>query len=80
MPFGLQSAPKLFNVVASVLEWMIINEDGSQVEFVIYYFTTWMICCLVVVLAQKPVTESWTLCQVVGFPVIQEKVLGPATV
>ena len=37
LPFGLRSAPKLFNAVADALEWVIVNEGGSQVEFVIHY-------------------------------------------
>ena len=29
LPFGLRSAPKLFNAVADALEWVIVNEGGS---------------------------------------------------
>ena len=68
LPFGLRSAPKLFNIVADALEWAIINEaislfggrPGSEA------------CGRVLDLALR-------LCREVGFPVMQEKVLGPAT-
>ena len=81
LPFGLRSAPKLFNAVADALEWMIVNEGGAQVEFVIHYLDDFLfggrpgseVCGRVLDLALH-------LCQVVGFPVMQEKVLGPATV
>ena len=58
LPFGLRSAPKLLNAVADALEWVIVNEGGSQVEFVIPLpgrFLVWGD-----VLAQKPAAGSWT--------------------
>ena len=86
LPFGLRSAPKLFNAVADALEWIIVNEGGGvQVEFVIHYLDDFLfggrpggrpgpeVCGRVLDLVLR-------LCQVVGFPVMQEKVLGPATV
>ena len=41
LPFGLRSAPKLFNAVADALddalEWVMVKEGGTQIEFVIHY-------------------------------------------
>ena len=81
LPFGLRSVPKLFNAVADALEWVIVNEGGSQVEFVIHYLDDFLF-------GGRPGSEACGkaldlalhLCREVGFPVMQEKVLGPATV
>ena len=81
LPFGLRSAPKLFNAVADALEWIMVNEGGTQVEFVIHYLDDFLF-------GGRPGSEACSralvhglhLCRTVGFPVMQEKVLGPATV
>ena len=80
-PIWLRSAPKLFNAVADALEWVIVNEGGSQVEFVIHYLDDFWFggrpgsgAC------GKALDLALHLCREVGFPVMQEKVLGPATV
>ena len=81
LPFGFRSAPKLFNAVADALEWVMVNEGGAQVEFVIHYLDNFLF-------GGRPGSESCSraldhglrLCRTVGFPVMQEKVLGPATV
>ena len=81
LPFGLRSAPKLFNAVADALEWVMVNEGGAQVEFVIHYLDDFLF-------GGRPGSEACSraldhglrLCRTVGFPVMQEKVLGPATV
>ena len=31
LPFGLRSAPKIFNVVADVLEWIMVEQGSCQV-------------------------------------------------
>ena len=43
LPFGLRSAPKLFNAIADALEWMIVNEDGPHVKFIIHYLDDFLL-------------------------------------
>ena len=81
LPFGLRSAPKLFNAIADALEWVIVNQGGSLVEFIVHYLDDFLFgghpnsdsCCRVLDLAL-------CLCQVMGFPAMREKIVGPATV
>ena len=59
----------------------MVNDGGSQVEFIIHYLEDFLFgghpgseaCSRVLDLALR-------LCREVGLPVMQEKVLGPATV
>ena len=37
LPFGLRSAPKIFNATADALEWMITHQGGARVECIIHY-------------------------------------------
>ena len=81
LPFGLRSAPKIFNATADALEWIIAHQGVSFVEFIIHYLDDFL-------LGGSPHTEvcqrsldlSLQLCQDVGFPVMREKVFGPTTV
>ena len=79
--FGLWSAPKLFNAIADTLEWVIVNQGGSLVEFIVHYLDDFLF-------GGRPNSDSCgrvldlalCLCQVMGFPVMREKVVGPAMV
>ena len=85
LPFDLHSAPKLFNATADALEWIIVNQGGSLVlvlvEFISHYLDDFLFggrsksnsCSRVLNLALF-------LCQNLGFPVMSEKVVGPATI
>ena len=81
LPFGLRSAPKLFNATADALEWIIVNQGGSLVEFISHYLDDFLF-------GGRPKSDSCSkvlnlalfLCQELGFPVMSEKVVGPATI
>ena len=81
LPFGLRSAPKVFNATADALEWIIVNQGGSLVEFILHYLDDFLF-------GGRPESDSYSktldlalhLCHEVGFPVISEKVVGPSTV
>ena len=81
LPFGLCSAPKLFNATADALEWIIINHGGPLVDFISHYLDDFLFggrpgsdsCGRALNLALLP-------CQELGFPVMSEKVVGPATI
>ena len=81
LPFGLRSAPKIFNATADALEWMIAHYGSSHVEFIVHYLDDFLV-------AGRPDSDSCKrsldlalqFCQEVGFPVKDEKVVGPTTV
>ena len=80
LPFGLRSAPKVFNATADALEWIIVNQGKTTVDFVLHYLDDFLF-------GGRPKSDSCgkalnlalRLCQEVGFPVMSEKVVGPAT-
>ena len=37
LPFGLCSAPKIFNATADALEWIIADQGRSFLEFILHY-------------------------------------------
>ena len=77
LPFGLRSAPKLFNVLAELLEW-IAEQNG--VTFSIHYLDDF----LTMGPRDTPICghnlKVFTqLCHQLGVPLALEKVEGPAT-
>ena len=74
LPFGLRSAPRLFNIAADLLEW-ILKDRG--VTFVMHYLDDFLTVgppksaeC------QKNFKE---VCHTLGIPLALEKVEGPST-
>ena len=81
LPFGLRSAPKIFNALADAFEWIITDQGASRVEFVLHYLDDFLFIgsphgntC------QESLSLALRLCQELGLPVMQEKVVGPSTV
>lgn len=78
LPFGLRSAPYLFNMVADAIEWILMHYFG--VEHCFHYLDDFF-------LAGPPMSTSCArslqdmllLCEAVQAPVKPEKVLGPST-
>ena len=77
LPFGLRSAPKIFNALADALEW-IIQEHG--VEHVWHYLDDFITCGLVgseeCLLNLSVLTD---VCKHLGVPLAEEKMEGPTT-
>ena len=80
LPFGLRSAPKLFNAVADALEWIICCHNDHMVEFVIHYLDDFLFAgeagsssC------QRSLNLALRLCGDLGVPIMPEKVAGPST-
>ena len=78
LPFGLRSAPKIFNAVAHVVEW-IVRQQG--VDTVFHYLDDFLIVgnaqtgeCAVHLSVLRTVFDY------LGIPVAMEKLEGPATV
>ena len=78
LPFGLRSAPFLFNMVADALQWILENYFGISNLF--HYLDDFFFVglpgtsdCL------QALQDMLTLCQAVQAPLKPEKVIGPAT-
>ena len=78
LPFGLRSAPKLFNILADMLAW-IAKQNG--VSFVIHYLDDFLTMgppssptC------QRNLDILTQICNYLGVPLAFEKVEGPSTV
>ena len=77
LPFGLRSAPKLFNVLADLLEWILINQG---VTFLLHYLDDYLtigppnshIC-------QRNLSLLVEVCAMLGIPLALDKVAGPST-
>ena len=78
LPFGLWSAPKLFNVLANLLEWILLNQG---VTFQLHYLNDFL------TMGQPGTTVCQynlhlliQICAIMGIPLAIEKVDGPTTV
>lgn len=77
LPFGLRSAPKLFNALADALEWCLVKEG---IEFVFHYLDDFVI-------VGRPGSEQCgqclhhlqSICADMGIPLAHEKQAGPST-
>ena len=77
LPFGLRSAPKLFNVLADFLEGILLNQG---VTFVLHYLDDFLtIGPPGTTVCQHNLSLIIEVCQVLGIPLAIEKVAGPAT-
>ena len=77
LPFGLCSAPKIFNSIADLLQWIII--DHCHI-FVIHYLDDFLLIdpprsshCA------KALDKTLAICQGLGIPIALEKLEGPST-
>ncbi len=78
LPFGLRSAPKLINIMADLLAW-ILRDQG--VSYMIHYLDDYLTAgapgspeCL------RNLRITTQVCQALGVPLALEKVAGPAPV
>ena len=78
LPFGLRSAPKLFNAVADALEWCVAQQGAQRIyhyldDFVVLGSPGTAECATSLNILQK-------VCQELGVPLAPEKQDGPAEV
>jgi len=77
LPFGLRSAPKIFNAIADAIEWCCVYEG---VEYIYHYLDDFAI-------VGQPESErcgQWlnqlqSVCNDLGVPLAPEKQAGPTT-
>ena len=77
LPFGLRSAPKLFNIMADFLAWIATQYD---IPFLIHYLDDF----LTMGMANSPICQRnlnilTQICNYLGVPLALEKVEGPLT-
>ena len=78
LPFGLRSAPKLFNVLADLLEWILLNQG---VTFLLHYLDDFLTMGQPgTTVCQRNLFLLIEACRMLGVPLALEKVDGPATV
>ena len=78
LPFGLRSAPKLFNILADFLAWILQHQEVSPI---FHYLDDYLIIsppasntCL------QHLNHFKQACHTLGVPLALEKVEGPSTV
>ena len=78
LPFGLRSAPAIFNAVAEALSFLI---KEREVKWIDHYLDDYIVLgppssedC------RRGLQVALDTCEKVGFPVAEEKTVGPATV
>ena len=77
LPFGLRSAPKIFNAVADALHWCLHNQGIPLIrhyldDFIILGPPNSLQC-------QKSLTTLLRVCQELGVPIASQKTEGPTT-
>ena len=77
LPFGLRSAPKIFNAVADALQWIMERNGVPELlhyldDFLIFGGTESLEC-------QQALEKALQLCLKLGVPVAKSKTEGPAT-
>ncbi len=77
LPFGLLSAPKIFNALADTLEW-IIRQHG--VSFIWHYLDDFLVAgrCSSAECFDN-ISTVRRLCEILGIPLAEEKSVGPST-
>ena len=77
LPFGLRSAPKLFNILADLLAWIA---KSNNVSFLIHYLDDFLTMGPPASLTcQYNLDTIVQICDYLGVPLALEKVEGPAT-
>ena len=77
IPFGLRSAPKLFNILADLLAWVMEN---AGVTYLIHYLDDYLIMGPPhSTVCQQNVDIFISLCAELGVPLAPDKLEGPST-
>ena len=79
LPFGLRSAPFLFNQFAEALQWILKSNYGFR--WLIHYLDDYLIMTTADHSQCKQLLDRFlSVCASLGIPVAMEKVDGPATI
>ena len=79
LPFGLRSAPKVFNAVADALEWILYKQG---ITHVLHYLDDFLFLDPSITGGEESNVLSLALqtCEKLGVPIVPGKVKGPASV
>ena len=77
LPFGLRSAPKLFNILADLLSWIVEQRGVSMSLHYLDDFLTMGPASST--LCQKNLSMFQQVCDELGIPLATEKIEGPST-
>ncbi len=78
LPFGLRSAPKLYNAIADALLWIL--ERSDEVEAIHYLDDFLLFGAPDSRQCEQALTKALSRCQALGVPVASRKTEGPSTV
>ena len=78
LPFGLRSAPYLFNQFAEALHWVLQN--NYHLNWLIHYLDDYLIMATSSPQCLQQLTTFLEVCKRLGIPIAMEKVDGPVTV
>ena len=77
LPFGLRSSPKLFNILADLLAWIL---EHQGIHHLLHYLDDFL------TMGKPQASECYSnlttmkqVCQLLGVPLAAEKVEGPST-
>ena len=77
LPFGLRSAPFLFNQLAMALHWILTN--NCSIPHLVHYLDDFLILEPSLSACQQSTLRMTRLCQELRIPIAWEKVEGPST-
>jgi len=77
LPFGLRSSPYIFNTLADVLCWIIINV--CLIRFVLHYLDDFFLAAKTFKECESNKSTILRLFKYLGVPIAVDKLIGPAT-
>lgn len=75
LPFGLRSAPGIFNSIAEAIQW--IAKEKFKVSYLIHYLDDFFTACSTATACRENLEQTIGVCNDLGAPVKPEKVEGP---
>lgn len=76
LPFGLRSAPKIFNTLADVMQWLL-KWEGIDI---LHYLDDFLIVSSPDSLESNQAHQALEMCARMGVPIAAHKTEGPATI
>ena len=76
LPFGLRSAPFIFNKLATALEWIL---QCHGIEFLLHYLDDFLLVASTSALCGAQLRLARALCSLLGVPLADDKFDGPTT-
>lgn len=78
LPFGLRSAPCIFNQYAEALEWIL--KHNYLITYIIHYLDDFLIAGRTYAECKQALQRMLEVCKQLGFPIAVNKVEGPTNI